>query len=138
MAEGKQLFAELDVIIDLAVEDDGVAAVRAPHRLLAAANVDDRQAAMTEPDLEASAGGVEQLVAGAVRSAMGHEIGETGKRLAVLAIGGTEGPTEDPAHPNQSFPLPRNTMPDRGHDTRTKGVSRHPQGDIGSGIRSDL
>ena len=53
VAEGKQLFAELDIVIDLAVEDDGVAAVRAPHRLLAAANVDDRQAAMTEPDLKA-------------------------------------------------------------------------------------
>ena len=61
VAEVQQLFAELDVVVDLAVEDDGVAAVRAPHRLLAAADVDDRQAAMTEPDLEASAGGVEKV-----------------------------------------------------------------------------
>ena len=143
---GKQLLAELEVIVDLAVEDDGEAAVRARHRLLAAANVDDRQAAMAEADLEASVGGVGERVAGAIRPAMGHRVGDAGKGLAVLAIGGTKGPTEDPAHPNSSPSYSTRHYTSRLPDTRAKGYCghvprllatlRHPQGELGGRIRS--
>ena len=54
-----ELLAELEVIVDLAIEDDGEAAVFAGHRLLPAADIDDRKAAMSQTDLEAPIGRVE-------------------------------------------------------------------------------
>ena len=104
MAERQELLAELEVIVDLAVEGDGEAAVFARHRLMPAADIDDRKAAMAETDLEAPVGRIVKRVARAIRAAMGHQVGDAGKGLAALAIGGTKGPTEDPAHPNSVLP----------------------------------
>ena len=48
--ERLQLRDQLLVVVDLAVEDDDDRAVLVVERLLAGREVDDRQAAMTEPD----------------------------------------------------------------------------------------
>ena len=71
---------------------------------LAAADVDDRKAAMAQADLEPAVGRLGKPVACTIRPAMGHQVRNAGKGLAVLAIGGTKGPTEYPAHSN--FPGP--------------------------------
>ena len=58
MAKRQELFTELDVVVDLAIEGDGKSAVLARHRLMPAANIDDREAAMAQADLETPIGGI--------------------------------------------------------------------------------
>ena len=51
VALGDQLLPDLPVVVDLAVEDDPQGAADVGHRLVAAAEVDDAQAAMAEADV---------------------------------------------------------------------------------------
>ena len=49
-AERREFGAQLDVVVDLAVEDHADLSVVGPHRLMTAADVDDREPAVTEMD----------------------------------------------------------------------------------------
>ena len=51
---------------------------------------------------------------------MRHQLGDAGEGLAALAIGGTEGPTEDPTHPTQPFLLWRDATPVALLETRAR------------------
>ena len=48
VAEGDELLAQIEMIVDLAIEHDSERAVRGPHGLLAAIQIDDRQPSMAE------------------------------------------------------------------------------------------
>src|SRR3546814_18660851 len=59
-------------VVDLAVVDDRDAAILVVHRLLAAGEVDDRKAAVTQPD--AAVDEKAATVRPAVREAVGHRL----------------------------------------------------------------
>src|SRR5262249_17592257 len=93
-----QLVAELEVIEDLAVEDETDARLRAAHRLMAVGHVDDRQARMAER------GAIEQDGPLRVRTAMpqrgGHRRQARGRGapLARVARPQVRGEAGNPAH----------------------------------------
>ena len=83
MPGGFQLFAQGLEVVNFAVEHDDEAAVLVEHRLAAALQVDDGQAAVAERDA------VVDKIALAVRAAVGDEVGHllhNGARLARLVV----------------------------------------------------
>ena len=74
-----ELVAQLAIVVDLAVEDDGQIALAALHRLIGAiADVDDRQPAVSEADAAVFA----EPVAGGIGSAQAHRF--TGAKQLVF------------------------------------------------------
>ena len=67
-----QLRAEFGVVVDLAVEDDAELAVARPHRLRAAGEIDDREAAMAEEDARAFIRPMPVCIRPAMRDGGGH------------------------------------------------------------------
>jgi hypothetical protein len=48
VTELHEFVTELDVVVDLTIEDDPDRSILIPHRLMAAGNINDRQAPVTE------------------------------------------------------------------------------------------
>ena len=83
MPAGGQLDDEFLIVVDLAVEHDGDSLVLVVERLVAAAEVDDRQAAMPEPDPGFE---VEPVVVGtAMRDRVVHRDEEAARDVAARA-----------------------------------------------------
>jgi hypothetical protein len=93
-----QLFAQLAVVVDLPVGDDADGAVLVEHRLRAAGEVDDRQAAVAEGD---RAIGVEAFAVGA---AVGERVGHAADGFQIC--GGKSKLTRDAAHGAALFRSP--------------------------------
>src|SRR5258706_12662843 len=98
MSNRGELLAQLDVIVDFAVEDQGKAAIFTRHWLRAAANIDNRQPAMAEADLKSPIKRLVKPIAGAVRPPMKHQISEADECLAILMLRGLKNPSKYPAH----------------------------------------
>ena len=87
----RELVAQLGVVVDLAVLDDDDAAVLVRDRLVAAGEVDDREAPRAERDLAVD------VLAGAVGAAVDELGAHRAKRLDVgVPVGGRD--PADPAH----------------------------------------
>jgi hypothetical protein len=85
MPELLQLVSELDVIVYFAVVDHGNATGLIPHRLGAAADIDDRQSPTAESDLVAFVGRVGEPIAGAIRPTARHQISQSPQEPMILA-----------------------------------------------------
>ncbi len=93
-----ELLSKLDVVVDLAVEDDDELAVGGGHRLPALGRqVDDGQPAVAETE---TAVGPERAV---VRTTMRQQIDEPPPALAIHARIAERNVTEDSAHDFQEF-----------------------------------
>ena len=79
MALAQQLGAQLPIVVDLAVADDPLAAVLVGDRLMAAVEIDDRQATLAEDRARAD---MDALIVGA---AMADRIQGATDRLAAVA-----------------------------------------------------
>jgi hypothetical protein len=87
-----ELGAQLEVVVDFAVVEDGDGAVFVEDRLMSAGKIDDRQAAHAERH------GVLDEVARVVRSAMHHRIAHARDVLARGRLSSPRGNAGDAAH----------------------------------------
>ena len=92
MSPGHELFGPLPIVENLAVEDDDHRPILVEDRLGAAGEIDNRQAAVAQPDVAVDEESV--AVGAAVRQCAGHP-GERVRRH--LAAGGFD-ETADAAH----------------------------------------
>src|SRR5262245_1939346 len=84
MAVRLQLFLQLAIVVDLAVEDHADALFDVPHRLVAAAEIDDREPPVSEPDA------VLREDAAVVRAAVDERVVLSGEQRRVDGMGAIE------------------------------------------------
>jgi hypothetical protein len=98
MTEREELLAQLDIVIDLSVEDEGDRTIVTPHWLCSAIDIDDGETPVPEADLMAPARGIALPVSRSVWAPVFHQVSEADEGFVVLPVLSLEYPAKNTAH----------------------------------------